>query len=321
MIIDNTAKTLVIIPTYGCNNHCQYCMYRDLTFSKTVATVDQLIANVKQLTNRYTFNGFAIGGGGDILNLGYDYCTSLITQLESIVAGDQIMLLTNVHTIEDVHYLDQLALHHNIQLNISLNDERPHNETTIQLLKSFNPNTLNKTCISIVVFKSVIERGVKETLDFINTLGVRGVLFNQYEQTPSANIQYYPNDIQYFQFLKDCMLYWGASRQRYNFVLPQVFDLVLCNDMCGFVDVIVDPWGIKIAQFDKQRRRCLKPITNIDKLNKHIKTTMCDIIDKRCLMCADLSVCEHKYTQQCLNPQVCDIVRQMSEYAKQLYGY
>lgn len=313
--MNDPSKMLMIIPTYTCNNHCQYCMYHDWTYHKQASTVDYLINASKQLIDKYDFNGFATGGGGDLLLMGYDYCTELVTQLEQIIPPDKyITVLTNIHSEQDVQYLESLNTNHRIRLNISLNFERPNNANTIKLIKTFSDKLKANTRISTVVLDSIINYGYERYLDLINQLGVQAVLFNQFEKTTQTQITRYPTDLQYFQFMYDLITYWINHKNQYSFDLPQATDFLYNFGVCGLVDVIIDPQSIKVAGYNHNRTRRLTIVKDIDQIDNVIKNNVRSIFDYRCMMCRHIAVCDHKYTQTSIDERVCDLIDQTSTF-------
>lgn len=305
----------MIIPSYSCDNHCNYCMYHDLTYNNYYQPIEKIIDTVRCLIDQYQFYGYAIGGGGDILKLGYDYCSQLVDQIERLIPSDKyITVMTNIHTIDDVHYLDQLIANHRIRLNISLNFERPNNKKTVQLIKQFNENSKKRIRISTVVLNSIIRYGVKQYFQLINDLGVEAVLFGQFEKTTMTKIADFPTDFEYFQFLNDAVVEWTTNRDRYQFDLPQATDFLMQNGVYGLVDVIVDPFSIKLAAYDRNRIKRLIKIDDDSELDIAIKTVSHQIFDQKCLCCQNVTFCDHKYTQSKIDNNVCSLIGKISRF-------
>lgn len=306
---------LMIIPSYSCDNHCNYCMYHDLTYNDCYQSVNKIVDTVKRLIGQYQFYGYAIGGGGDILKLGYDYCSQLVDRIERLIPSDKyITLMTNIHTIDDVHYLDQLIVNHRIRLNISLNFERPNNKKTIQLIKRFSENNKKRVRISTVVLNSIIRYRVKQYFQLINDLGVEAVLFGQFEKTTMSKITDFPTDLEYFQFLSDAVVEWTTNRDQYQFDLPQATDFLMQNGVYGLVDVIVDPFSIKLAAYDRNRIKRLIKIDDDSELDIAIKTVSHQIFDQKCLCCQNVTFCDHKYTQSNIDDNVCKLIDKISRF-------
>lgn len=309
----NISKMIIIIPTYRCSNHCRYCMYNKLTYDNHIQTVQQIIDTTTHMLDLSDYVGVAIGGGGDLVQLGYDYCDLLIEQVEHHIVprlkgGTSITMMTNIHTSDDVQYLTDVVRHHRVNLNISINPERSNNNKTLQLIKLFDQDIKSKIRISTVVLNSIIKQGGRQFLQMIDDLGVGAVLLNQYEKTDQTLITKYPTDHQYFQYLFDAIKLWRNGR--YGFDMPQAEDLFINNGMCGIVDVIVDPWAIKIATLNNKKQRQLISV-DVNKIDEAVKQSVRRIFDRKCMGCKHLSVCEHKYTQNCIDPHVCQIIDQM----------
>ena len=308
----NVTKMLIIIPSYICDNHCAYCMYHDLTYNNTYQSVDTIIDQVNTLIASNDFYGYAVGGGGNILKLGYDYCEQLIAELERIIPSNKTLtLMTNINNSDDVVFLEKLATNHRVRFNISINFERPNNERTIELIKSFSASTRSKIRISVVVLNSIIQLGPQKLLSLIDQLGVEALLINQFEQTSMTKINSYPTDYQYFYFLKQCIEQW-QSNDSYCFDLPQCHDLKLQCNLCGLVDVIIDPFSVKIATLDENRVKHLITVSDINQVDKIIKASTREIFDPKCMMCKRMGICEHKYTQHAIDDRVCMLIDQMT---------
>lgn len=320
--MNNIRKMLMIIPSYSCDNHCNYCMYYDLTYDDYCQSIDKIVDTTKRLIDQYQFYGYAIGGGGDILKLGYDYCSRLIDQIEQLIPSNKyITLMTNVHSVDDVCYLDQMIAKHRIRLNISLNFERPNNKKTIELIKQFTENSKKRIRISTVVLNSVIRYGATRYFQLINDLGVEAVLFGQFEKTTMSKITQFPTDYQYFKFLNDAIIEWTTNRDQYQFDLPQAIDFLMQNGVYGLVDVIVDPFSLKLAAYDRNRVKRLIKIENIDQIDQAIKTVSHQIFDQKCLCCQNITFCDHKYTQSTIDENVCQMIGKISRFINNnLYG-
>lgn len=320
--MNNIRKMLMIIPSYSCDNHCNYCMYHDLTYDDYYQSTDSIVNITKRLIRQYQFYGYAIGGGGDILKLGYDYCSQLIEQIQQLIPPNKyITLMTNVHSVDDVRYLDHMIANHRIRLNISLNFERPNNKKTIELIKQFTENSKKRIRISTVVLNSVIRYGATRYFQLINDLGVEAVLFGQFEKTTMSKITQFPTDYQYFKFLNDAIIEWTTNRDQYQFDLPQATDFLMQNGVYGLVDVIVDPFSLKLAAYDRNRVKRLIEIENVDQIDQAIKTVSHQIFDKKCLCCQNITFCDHKYTQSTIDENVCDLIGKISRFVNNnLYG-
>ena len=299
----------IIIPSYGCNNHCNYCMYHDWTFNSQHQTVDSIVKTLLKLQKNITFYGYAIGGGGDILSLGYEYCECLIRNVKDIMQTKTVItLMTNIHNVDDVVFLSRMMDDYNVHLNVSLNFERPNNNQTIELIKKFDQAHRFKIRIATVVLNSVIQYGCRKYLELIDSLGVESLMVNQFEKTIMTKICQYPTDYQYFQFLYQCIELYIRNRSSFNFDLPQARDLLVSHGSCGIVDVIIDPTSVKISTFNNRRVKYLKTVDNIEKTGETINSTAHRLFDSQCLTCKHLYTCEHKYTQSVLDPRVCNLM-------------
>lgn len=308
---------LVIIPSYYCNNHCSYCMYHDLTYDNKAASIEYLIDQTTKLIDKYRFYGFAVGGGGNILELGYEYCRQLITQLEALVLhhnqlsnDQQITLMTNIRNQQDVEFLQELVHTHKVKLNISLNAERANNSNTYNLIQQFDQFTRKHIRISTVVLDSIVKTPPKQFLDYIDQLDIEALLINQFEHTTMTKIKHVPTEYQYFDFLQKVITEWKQGN--YNFNLPQVDDFLLQWGICGIIDVVVDPAGIKIASLNHNKIKQMITIDNIEDVDKMIKQTAYRIFDPQCMQCKHINICDHKYTQNKIDPRICNIVDQLS---------
>lgn len=306
----NISKMIIIIPTYRCNNHCRYCLYNKLTYNNQVQSVQQIIDTTTHMLDLSDYVGVAIGGGGDLIQLGYDYCDQLIERVEKHIVprlkgGTSITMMTNIHTTDDVQYLTDVVRNHRVNLNISINPERSNNAKTLQLIKLFDQDIKSKIRISTVVLNSIIKYGSQRFLQMIDELGVGAVLLNQYEKTDQTLITKYPTDRQYFQYLFDTIKAWRNGQ--YRFDMPQASDLFINNGMCGIVDVIVDPWAVKIATLNDKKQRHLITV-DVNKIDEAVKQSVRRIFDRKCMGCKHLSICEHKYTQNNIDHAVCDVI-------------
>ena len=219
---------LVIIPSYYCNNHCSYCMYHDLTYDHKAASIEYLINQTTKLIDKYRFYGFAVGGGGNILELGYEYCRQLITQLEALVLhhnqlskDQQITLMTNIRNQQDVEFLQELVHTHKVKLNISLNAERANNSNTYNLIQQFDQFTRKHIRISTVVLDSIVKTPPKQFLDYIDQLDIEALLINQFEHTIMTKIKHVPTEYQYFDFLQKVITEWKQGKYNFNLLFSR----------------------------------------------------------------------------------------------------
>ena len=121
-----------IMPTYLCNNNCEYCYLGELKHSKTIIPLQKVINHLQNISKIYRIEYINIYGG-EITLLPYSYITALIDI--SYNYCHQISITSNMKSDNTWKTIKKLQVAYpGIMFTTSINEERTGNDALINKL-------------------------------------------------------------------------------------------------------------------------------------------------------------------------------------------
>lgn len=187
-------KNILVVPSFYCERHCKYCMYRQLTYDHTVFDMDAIANQVEQLITKWNIvdGSINIGNGGNLTALGYQYIDTLLTKIEQIQQRLNsclpVIVLANLDNEQDVEMWNSIFEKHDIEkFCVSLNRERPFNHNTESLINKLSHDIRQNLVINIVCFDSVIKAGPKSLIEYLQQYQFDSVNLNEFVETTLTN--------------------------------------------------------------------------------------------------------------------------------------
>ena len=196
---------LSIQPTFLCNYNCEYCYLGNLRKDKTILDLDILKQRLEEITKIYNIDNIQILGGEiSILDINY------LNDLCNIIKKYPYAMTTNLSN----NWLINYCLQNNINLGISLNEERPFYQETVNKLKTLK----NIKCITLssVVLPSLLNKSPKEILKFYESLGFI-TYFIQYHPSLTNNVIYDLTLKDYINFMNNLINEYKTNH--YNLII------------------------------------------------------------------------------------------------------
>ena len=169
---------LSIQPTFLCNYNCEYCYLGDLRKDRIILDLNILEQRLEEITQICDIENIQILGG-EISLLDANY----LNDLYNIVNKYPCAMTTNLSN----NWLINYCLQNNIKLGVSLNEERPYYQETVNKLKTLKD--IKTISLSSVVLPSLLKKSSKEILEFYDSLGFT-TYFIQYRPSLTNNVVY-----------------------------------------------------------------------------------------------------------------------------------
>ena len=186
--------TLSIQPTFLCNYNCEFCYLGNLRKDKTILNLDVLKNRLEEITKEYNIKNIILYGG-EVSLLDKEYIDKIMIMCKEYTNINP-SIVSNLSNDWIINYCDN----NNYTLSISLNEERPYYNETLNKLKKLNRKD-NKN-LSIVVLPSLLKKQPLELMSFYNMLGF-DVFFIQYHPSILSKKIYNININDYSLFLKN----------------------------------------------------------------------------------------------------------------------
>lgn len=170
-----------VLSNFSCNYNCEYCYLGDLKESKTQLNAEDLKKNLSDLVSRYgTLERIDIYGG-EITLLPIDISIELIEICKSFAPTTFVTNLSNPDISDKIVELT------GIKYAISVNDERPYNDTILErsFLTKYHPNSIIQ-----VATPSLLAKSAKQILQEASLFNTEFVGFTQYFPSIKNNCNY-----------------------------------------------------------------------------------------------------------------------------------
>lgn len=302
-------QNILIVPTWYCEKRCKYCFFYDKTIDKTLLSVDVLLKRLDEILTIIKPNGIHglnIGGGGDISLLPLDYLTRLFDQvfnwLHTNRINDHLLVVSNLSNLDTVQYLLD---HYSIELNVSLNDQRPFNKETEQKIHqlSIDQPRCSLTLLS-VVFPALLKQDSQSILDYYESFKPKQIIFNQYVDSQLASKHYQISNKEYCEFLINIV---KAYRQKcYSFSINNITtrNWELSLDRLSSADCLVTPNGqYQLSRYDQKGIEYYQTFDHFSDWHKEASKYIFEL-EKHCLFCQHQSKCASRITAP-LNNDIC----------------
>lgn len=205
----NIINNISIMPTYKCNFDCEYCYLGELTKNKKILDLNILNERLSEIEKKYIIETVTIYGG-EISLLDKKY----LDDLYSLTKDYDPLLVTNLSN----EWIIEYSLNKNLNVSISLNEERPHYKQTLE--KIYKYKNLKNLSLSVVVLPSLLKRDVKELLEFYESIGLE-IMFIQYHPSIYSHKKYNISTKDYIDFLINILN--EKHKNKYN--------ITICNEI------------------------------------------------------------------------------------------
>jgi len=302
---------LLIIPSFYCEKHCRYCMYRTMNNDKTVLDLGyakKLIDDVLGSDLGNNIYSMSLGNGGDLMALPKSYASELLLFARQYVRntrGRTLGVLTNINTDDDVKWIND-----NIRdemLVVSYNTERPFNDRTLELVSRIDRTIRNNCSVSTVVTKNVIKCNIDDILGVFQKIDPKTVSFNRFETTVYNDRISCITPSQYFEFLAN--VYTRYSLHNYTYTIHNIDEILHPqSDYYYELDIMVTPYGYAVFNYCDDGRTRLEFAKSLDELKSLCNAVKKNVVKYQCLMCDLCAVCPEKLDTAAINIDTCDSV-------------
>lgn len=302
-------QNILIVPTWYCEKRCKYCFFYNKTTDKTSLSVNALIKKLDEILTIIkpeNIHGLNIGGGGDISLLPLDYLKQLFEQVFSWLhknqINDHLLVVSNLSNLNTIQYLLD---HYSIELNVSLNDQRPFNKETEQKLHqlSIDQSRCSLTLLS-VVFPALLKQDPQAILDYYESFNPKQIIFNQYVDSQLASKHYQITNKEYCEFLISVV---KAYRQKqYSFAINNITsrNWELSLDRLSSADCLITPNGqYQLSKYDQKGIEYYQTFDQFSEWHKETSKYIFEL-EKHCLYCQYQSKCASRITTP-LNNDIC----------------
>lgn len=260
--------SLSIMPTYKCNNNCNYCYLQHKPFGYVYydhgdsdALIRKIYKRLKELSAKYTIETVEMYGG-DLDAYDERRLKILVEAYRCYCTNDRIML-------RDMEKAKRLGFKP-WQVNVSINPERADFLQNLGIIKKY-PNV----GVITVVTKMLMNNPLPEIFDWF--LNFRGNLtFMPYSNTsPNYPIPYVSN-YEYCAFMIQLLEYYLENRERYKFKVTNITMLKDCvNEMYSPAmrnNIFLEPSGhFACVDFDINGHEFFKTFDKLEKWESRCK--------------------------------------------------
>lgn len=170
-----------VVSNFFCNYNCEYCYLGNLKENKNIINTKALKKNFLELSSRYGSLERIDIYGGEITLLPIDTAIELIEICKSFAPTTFVTNLSN----PDIS--DEIVKRTGIKYAISVNDERPYNDTILErsFLTKYHPNSIIQ-----VATPSLLAKSAKQILKEASLFNTEFVGFTQYFPSEKNNCNY-----------------------------------------------------------------------------------------------------------------------------------
>lgn len=293
--------TLSIMPSYKCNFKCEYCYLGDLI--KTYKSLDLSVMNdlLLELKQQYTINHVNLYGG-ELSLLDQNYLQQLINIIKDNINNCGISITSNFSNENILTF----CLSNNIQLNVSLNEERYNYLQTLNKIKKFSGTKLFD--LAVVVLPSILNYSIPDLYKFYNELEF-DVFFIQHhnsihQQTYSISIDQFSN------FLYDFICY--HTNQKQNKFKIENLEILNDEDYNPNTEsyLFINPDGKYCTTSFKNRIEEYILFDNLQQWQQYCETSRQLYIDK-CSTCELFDKCKAEHLEILKNKDECSGLKQL----------
>lgn len=242
----NFLQNILIVPSFYCEKRCKYCFYYDKTNDRVQLDISTLLSKLDQVIQTIrpsNIAGLNIGGGGDISLLSVDYIdqlySSAIDWCNKHDVNNNILTVTNLTNIGVVEHILKMF---NVELNVSLNSQRPFNSQTETKLLKLNRYGRKLTILS-TVFPSLLKTDPQKLLQYYEQFKPDQVIFNQYIKSIHSPKHYNVTNQQYCDFLISVTKEYYDGCYSFDLVNVKERNWVLGLDKLSSADLLINPYG------------------------------------------------------------------------------
>lgn len=294
-------QNILIVPTWYCEKRCKYCFFYERTTDRTLLSVDDLIKKLDEILTTIkskNIHGLNIGGGGDISLLPLKYLEQLFDRVFNWLyknqVNDHLLVVSNLSNLDTIQYLLD---HYSIELNVSLNDQRPFNKETEQKLHQLqiDQSRCSLTLLS-VVFPTLLKQDPQSILDYYESFKPKQIIFNQYVDSQLASKHYQILNEDYCDFLINIT---KAYRQKqYSFMINNISsrNWELSLDRLTSADCLITPDArYQLSKYDQNGIEYYQVFDQFSDWHKEASKYIFEL-ERHCLFCQYQSKCASRIT-------------------------
>ena len=204
------------MPTYRCNNRCEYCYLKHDPLGTikydSNALPRKIYKRLKELSAKYEISTVELYGG-DLNSYNLDYLKKIIDAYRCYCKNDRIMIKP---TIADILGFEES------QVNMSINPERADFIQNVMNLKSFP-----RVGVITVVTNRLMANPIKDILEWVKPLRGNFTLMPYSNHSPNAPVPYVSN-YEYCAFMIRFLDYYLKHKDMYKFKLTNILMLQDC---------------------------------------------------------------------------------------------